>query len=110
VAAKLSHLSKGGEARMVDVSAKPETRRMARAQAFVRIRPSVLGQLQGQPASCVRSVREADHASGRYGYAGPQPVVRTTVPRGLSQVMVPVEVICGSEGDPICITMTDEQS
>ena len=46
----------------------------------------------------------------RYGYAGPHPVVRTTVPSGLSQVIVPVEAICGSEVDPICRTMTDEQS
>ena len=34
---------------MVDVSAKFETRRMARAQAFVRIRPAVLKQLTNNP-------------------------------------------------------------
>ena len=34
---------------MVDVSAKPETRRLARAHAFVRIRPEVLERLPDNP-------------------------------------------------------------
>ena len=34
---------------MVDVSAKPETRRTARAQAFVRIAPEVLARLPENP-------------------------------------------------------------
>src|SRR5258708_32895781 len=41
---KLSHYDAAGSPRMVDVSAKLETRRMARAQAFVRLRPAVLRQ------------------------------------------------------------------
>ena len=46
---KLSHYDSAGSPRMVDVSAKFETRRMARAQAFVRIRPAVLKQLTNNP-------------------------------------------------------------
>jgi cyclic pyranopterin phosphate synthase len=46
---KLSHYDAAGSPRMVDVSAKPETRRMARAQAFVRIRPAVLKLLPRNP-------------------------------------------------------------
>jgi len=46
---KLSHYDSAGSARMVDVSAKLETRRAARAQAFVRIRPAVLKQLPLNP-------------------------------------------------------------
>jgi cyclic pyranopterin phosphate synthase len=46
---KLSHYDAAGSPRMVDVSAKSETRRVARAQAFVRIRPSVLKQLPTNP-------------------------------------------------------------
>ena len=46
---KLSHYDDAGSARMVDVSAKLETRRLARAQAFVRIRPAVLKQLPQNP-------------------------------------------------------------
>lgn len=46
---KLSHYDKKGRASMVDVSAKPETRRTATAHAFVRIRPSVLKKLPENP-------------------------------------------------------------
>src|SRR5437762_12759280 len=46
---KLSHYDAAGSPRMVDVSAKIETRRVARAQAFVRIRPAVLKQLPRNP-------------------------------------------------------------
>jgi cyclic pyranopterin phosphate synthase len=46
---KLSHYDDAGRARMVDVSAKAETKRTATAQAFVRIRPSVLKKLSSNP-------------------------------------------------------------
>ena len=46
---KLSHYDSAGSARMVDVSAKQETRRTARAHAFVRITPEVLKKLPQNP-------------------------------------------------------------
>jgi cyclic pyranopterin phosphate synthase len=46
---KLSHYDARGRAAMVDVSGKAETRRTARAQAFVKIRPSVLKKLPRNP-------------------------------------------------------------
>ncbi|MBZ5579962.1 MAG: cyclic pyranopterin monophosphate synthase MoaC [Acidobacteriia bacterium] len=46
---KLSHFDSAGSPRMVDVGAKPETRRTARAHAFVRIAPAVLRQLPENP-------------------------------------------------------------
>src|ERR1700690_2100916 len=46
---KLSHYDKQGRASMVDVSAKPATRRTAVAHAFVRIKRSVLKQLPQNP-------------------------------------------------------------
>src|SRR5204863_5318934 len=46
---KLSHYDKKGRASMVDVSAKAQTRRTATAQAFVKIKPSVLKQLPQNP-------------------------------------------------------------
>jgi cyclic pyranopterin phosphate synthase len=46
---KLSHYDEAGRAAMVDVSAKTETRRVATAQAFVKIRPSVLAKLPQNP-------------------------------------------------------------
>ncbi len=46
---KLSHYDSAGSPRMVDVSAKPETRRTARAHAFVRIAPAVLKKMPDNP-------------------------------------------------------------
>ena len=46
---KLSHFDAAGSPRMVDVSAKPETRRTARAHAFVRMRRAVLDSLPANP-------------------------------------------------------------
>ncbi len=46
---RLSHYDEAGSPRMVDVSAKPETLRTARAHAFVRIRPAVLERLPENP-------------------------------------------------------------
>jgi len=46
---KLSHYDSAGGARMVDVSAKREKRRTARAHAFVRMAPAVLRQLPRNP-------------------------------------------------------------
>lgn len=46
---KLSHYDDTGSARMVDVSAKPDTKRTATAQAFVKIRRSVLRRLPENP-------------------------------------------------------------
>jgi len=46
---KLSHYDKEGRASMVDVSAKPESKRTASAHAFVRIKKSVLKKLPDNP-------------------------------------------------------------
>jgi cyclic pyranopterin monophosphate synthase len=46
---KLSHFDSAGNARMVDTSPKEETRRTARAHAFVAMNPSVLDQLSTNP-------------------------------------------------------------
>jgi cyclic pyranopterin phosphate synthase len=44
---ELSHVSPAGEARMVDVSAKPETQRVARATGHIRMRRETLAAIQG---------------------------------------------------------------
>lgn len=46
---RLSHYDERGRAQMVDVSQKPDTKRTATAQAFVRIRSSVLKKLPKNP-------------------------------------------------------------
>jgi cyclic pyranopterin phosphate synthase len=46
---KLSHYDAAGSPRMVDVSAKPETRRSATAHAFVRVAAEVLKKAEENP-------------------------------------------------------------
>jgi cyclic pyranopterin phosphate synthase len=46
---KLSHYDEAGRARMVDVSSKKESKRTARAEAFVRMSPEVLARLGENP-------------------------------------------------------------
>lgn len=46
---KLSHFNEAGEASMVDVGGKAETRRTARAQAFVKMSREVLEALPNNP-------------------------------------------------------------
>lgn len=48
---KLSHLNEKGEARMVDVSAKPVTHRTARASGFVTMTPSTRALVEKGEAS-----------------------------------------------------------
>jgi cyclic pyranopterin monophosphate synthase len=47
---KLSHLDEKGEARMVDVSAKAATERIARAEGFVAMEPATLALIEGGDA------------------------------------------------------------
>jgi len=47
--AELSHFDSSGQATMVDVSAKPATRRTATASAFVELSPAVLSALPANP-------------------------------------------------------------
>jgi cyclic pyranopterin phosphate synthase len=42
---KLTHVAESGEARMVDVSGKPETRRVARAGGVIRMRAATLAAI-----------------------------------------------------------------
>ena len=46
---KLSHYDRAGNARMVDVSAKPPSKRDAEASAFVALKPEVLAALPKNP-------------------------------------------------------------
>ena len=45
--AELTHVGPGGEARMVDVGAKSETHRLARASGFIRMEPGTLALIEG---------------------------------------------------------------
>ena len=86
---KLSHYDAGGSARMVDVGSKIDTRRTARAHAFVRIRPDVLRKLPENPKGNPLEVAR---------FAGIQAAKRTSElipmchPLMLSQVDVEVRI------------------
>jgi cyclic pyranopterin phosphate synthase len=43
---KLTHVAESGEAQMVDVSAKSDTNRMARATGLIRMKPETLAAIQ----------------------------------------------------------------
>ncbi len=47
---RLTHVDETGRARMVDVSAKPETDRMARARGVIRMRPQTVAAIRGNQA------------------------------------------------------------
>lgn len=86
---KLSHYDSEGSARMVDVGGKADTRRTARAHAFVRINPDVLRKLPENPKGNPLEVAR---------FAGIQAAKRTSElipmchPLMLSHVDVEVEI------------------
>jgi cyclic pyranopterin monophosphate synthase len=43
---ELTHFNESGRARMVDVSAKPSTERVATAQGYIRLQPHTLAKIQ----------------------------------------------------------------
>jgi cyclic pyranopterin monophosphate synthase len=43
---ELTHFNESGRARMVDVSAKPSTERIATAQGYIRLKPDTLAKIQ----------------------------------------------------------------
>ncbi|HEX4155945.1 MAG TPA: cyclic pyranopterin monophosphate synthase MoaC [Acidobacteriaceae bacterium] len=89
---KLSHFDEGGQARMVDVSAKAETRREAVANAFVELNEAVLRALPENPKGNPLEVAR---------FAGIQAAKRTSElipmchPLALSFVDVTAEVVAG---------------
>jgi cyclic pyranopterin phosphate synthase len=89
---KLSHYDEAGQAHMVDVSAKAETRREAVAEAFVELNDAVLAALPKNPKGNPLEVAR---------FAGIQAAKRTSElipmchPLALSFVDVEAEVVAG---------------
>ncbi len=93
---KLSHYDEAGRARMVDVSAKAETRREAVAEAFVELSEAVLAALaganggnpKGNPLEVARiaGIQAAKQTSG---------LIPMCHPLALSFVDVEAEVVAG---------------
>lgn len=89
---KLSHFDEAGHAAMVDVSAKPSTRRTATASAFVELSAAVLAALPENPKGDPLEVAR---------FAGIQAAKRTAElipmchPLALTHVDVQAEVVAG---------------
>ncbi len=89
---QLSHFDESGQARMVDVSAKPATRRTATASAFVELSTAVLAALPANPKGNPLEVAR---------FAGMQAAKRTSDlipmchPLPLSLVDVQAEIAAG---------------
>ena len=60
----LSHTDSAGNPRMVDVSDKEVTSRLARAQALVRLGPDVAGQLAKSPVTAKGNVLQVARLAG----------------------------------------------
>lgn len=89
---KLSHFDASGRASMVDVGAKPSTRRMATASAFVELSAAVLEMLPTNPKGNPLEVAR---------FAGMQAAKRTSDlipmchPLALTHVDVQTEIVAG---------------
>ena len=82
---RLSHFDARGQARMVDVSGKPATRRTARARGFVRMSQEVLRRLpvnpKGDPLEIARiaGIAGAKRAAGLIPLCHPLPLTHIDV-------------------------------
>src|SRR5579872_1358912 len=96
---KLSHYDKKGHASMVDVSAKPETKRTATAHAFVRIKKSVLNKLPDNPKGNPLEVAR---------FAGITAAKKTSelIPMCHPLMLSHVDVACSIESKGVRITST----
>lgn len=86
----LSHLDEAGRARMVDVGAKPESVRTARAEGTIRMDPAALALVRGSsgPKGDVLSTAEL---AGTMAAKRTAELIPLCHPIGLDQVVVKVE-------------------
>lgn len=89
---KLSHFDEAGEARMVDVSAKAETRREAEASAFVAMSAETLAAL---PRNAKGNPLEVARIAGIQAAKRTAELIPMCHPLALSHVEVRVEVAEG---------------
>ena len=96
---KLSHYDAQGHARMVDVSAKADTKRTATAHAFVRVKPSVLKKLPSNPKGNPLEVAR---------FAGISAAKKTAelIPMCHPLMLSHVDVTCTMEAKGVRITST----
>jgi cyclic pyranopterin monophosphate synthase len=90
--AELSHVDEAGDVRMVDVGAKPLSRRRARAAAVVRMRPETARRLRDLPkGDAIATARLA----GIMGAKRTSELIPLCHPLPLSHIAVDVEIGAG---------------
>jgi cyclic pyranopterin phosphate synthase len=83
----LTHFDPSGQAHMVDVSAKPETHRVARAAGEIRMQPATLALVQGGTAkkgdvlgvARIAAIQAAKRTSELIPLCHPLPITRVAV-------------------------------
>src|ERR1700760_3215572 len=89
---KLSHFDDAGQAHMVDVSAKPATRREAVASAFVELNEAVLSALPQNPKG---NPLEVARFTGMQADKRTSELIPMCHPMALSFIDVTAEVVAG---------------
>lgn len=89
-ASGLTHYAESGQAQMVDVGAKQETRRRATAHALVKMTPEVIAQLHANPKG---DPLEVARIAGIMGAKKTSELIPMCHPLALSHVSVECEVI-----------------
>ena len=101
---QLSHYDEQGQARMVDVSGKPSTRRQARARAFVRLKAAVLRALpknsKGNPLEVARfaGIAAAKRTSDLIPMCHPLPLTHIEVQAAIRRGGVEIETSAATTG------------
>ena len=98
---RLSHLDEQGQARMVDVSAKPDTRRTARAEAVVRMSPATVEAIRTQGLT-KGDVLTVARVAGIMGAKQTAALIPMCHPLPLTDVRVDLEL--GADRVTICTT------
>jgi cyclic pyranopterin phosphate synthase len=92
----LTHFDDTGAARMVDVGAKPETHRLARASAVVRMKPDTLALIRDK-GHAKGDVLEVARLAGIMGAKRTADLIPLCHPLPLTSVSVRFEFACDSD-------------
>jgi cyclic pyranopterin phosphate synthase len=104
IKSKLSHFDASGQASMVDVSAKPPTRRTATASAFVELSAAVLAALpanpKGNPLEVARfaGIQAAKRTSELIPMCHPLPLTHIDVRTEMAEAGVRITATAASVG------------
>jgi cyclic pyranopterin phosphate synthase len=93
---ELTHFDEDGSARMVDVGAKPETQRVAKASAVVSMNPATMGLIQNREIQ-KGDVLELARVAGIMGSKRTADLIPLCHPLRIDAVQISFEVISDTE-------------